>query len=164
MLEENELYYEAVLDKLRVDLVVTEEPTTTQASFSDSEQSDNESSALLRPRTQIQLHSEAQPKSVPRAREIIGICFGLIICFIIGLSIVVSTLVYRLLYQGKYLKCYKITYLFLYGLFAICISVLTLLILSMTVSSIKKTGLFVVMFILVNLLGTFFLTYFCGMT
>ena len=167
VLEENELYYEAVLDKLRVDLVVTEQPTATQDPFSDSEQPDNESSALLRPRPQLQLHSEAQPRSVLRHRisaRVIGICcvLTIIICSIIALFFYVSVPVYMLLYGGKYLKCYKIFFLFLYGLFSICSYVMSALIFSMEISYIKKTALIVVMSILLFLLSKFSFLYFCG--
>ena len=48
VLEDKEWYYEAVLKKLRDDLVVTKQPTANQDPSSDFEQSDNESSALLR--------------------------------------------------------------------------------------------------------------------
>ena len=166
VLEEKESYYEAVLDKLRVDLDVTEQPTSTATKypFSDSVPSDNESSALLRPRPQTQLHTEAQPRSVPRhrtrAREIGNCC--VLICWIIALLFVVSVPVFMLLYGGEYLKCYRITFLFLYISLITCGAIMYVLLRSMKVSFIKKTALIVVMFILLGLLSQFCFSYFCG--
>ena len=169
VLEENELYYKPVLDKLRVDLVVTDEqPTATQDPFSDSEPSDNESSALLRPRpqTQYELHYEAiRRRNRARAEIIIRICLltWLLICFIIiciTLFHYVYIVVYILLYGG--LKCYKIFFLFICGLYLICFCVMSTLVSLTEISYIKKTGLIVVMVILIYFLFKFAFLCFCG--
>ena len=161
VLEEKELYYEAVLEKLRVDLVVDEQPIAPQNFSHNLEESDDEASVLLQvriedgPRTNLPQHRRSASGSEVCCVACVLCCF-LIICIVMLLVLFGSPL-YVLLFRGNSLKCYRITF--------ISINILKLLPVSVCLTEISdpvtKIILFAVLIILTDLLCNCVVHHFC---
>ena len=154
VLEENEPYYEAVLDKLRVDLAENKQLVSSPGPFYDFEQSDHESSTLLKLRTPY-VQYEDEPRRTPQQGYSAAYTkWGVTSILACLWTILLSGIIYQFIIS----KCKGIFYL------AIVSGLIVAMIASCVLcqQSLIKVGIcFVISCIFITIIGSFSLLHIC---